>query len=530
MSEQQAILPPTNTERTAERIADTIAATLEEVVSPLPVLGQIDTLYYAGIEAQVGGDWDTAEQIYRQVLADRWDEPEVLDRLFEVLMQRKAFAEARDIAMQSLAIRPYNPSALTHMAKVLSDLGQNDDADFYHEAAFQIAPNHPLVRWNRALHLLKMGRWYAGWGDYHWGQFLGLRPRRHPQPEWDGQRISPSFPRATLYLWAEQGIGDTLMMLRFVAAAKRHGGFARVVLEVQPALIPLVMHPLVRQHLGADVITATPNDKSFAAHLFDEAEGDQHISLMSLPAVMGRTGIPVQPSDITGTPYLPTNYGPFGHNETPFSEEDKRLHIGVCWRGSRGHKGDAMRSIDAETFAPLLARFRDKPVTFHLLSPDAPPEDLERLQKAINGEAFSPDAAAILAVPQLPQWLHTAQLLPRLDFLVSVDTAVAHLAGAMGIPTALLLAAQNDWRWLRAEDGYATATVWYNSVVLFRQQQLGDWSHPLWGAGEAIDGLLKARDRDNERETLVESYQSKIFATLPATEVIGLTAGAGVVL
>jgi hypothetical protein len=274
---------------------------------------------------------------------------------------------------------------------------------------------------------LQQGRWGEAWEDYQWGRVIGQRENRHKDPEWDGSPL----PGKVLYLWAEQGLGDTIMIMRLVERAKVLSQAKRVTLEVHGELLPL-LYALSDETLR---IVGRGVDSGF------HGDWDEHCSLWRLPALLGIDS----PEAMRTQPYISAK--PIA---PPFADGKKR--VGICWRGSAGHANDAHRSIPEDRFKELVLDAGAHDCVFVSLVPNSP----------------VPTGIPQQTLP-LDTFQHTASILAACDLVITVDTAVAHLAGAMGRPTWLLLAKDSDWRWgagdgdhpaLRGHDAVPAADLW----------------------------------------------------------------------
>ena len=281
-------------------------------------------------------------------------------------------------------------------------------------ACYAEATRHPttdsLAIYNRAIAHLLTGDYAKGWADYEarWNTPLfRSKVKLPPVPLWDGGAPQPG---QRLLVWAEQGYGDTLMAWRYAYQLfERFRG--RVTWAVQPALVPLLGQ-------GADEPVVSYED--------DVPTADLLIPTMSLPH---RLGMPQ-----AGAPYM----------ERPRYSVEDRKRVGYVWAGDPAHEGDARRSTRLEDWADLHAM-----------------AGIEWVNLQVGrGSDFVPAS-----------WAETATLVAGLDLVITVDTAVAHLAGAMGIPVWILLPAVPDYRWGLTGD----RTVWYDSARLYRQAQQGQW-------------------------------------------------------
>jgi len=288
----------------------------------------------------------------------------------------------------------------------------------------------PGVRFDRAVNRLLRGDWARGFADYEarW-ENPGHARLRLALPPWRGE--DPDGKR--LLLWAEQGQGDALQFLRFVPHLRARG--ARVTLLVSRRLVPLMRE---FPGIAAAAIEAPPPAADLAA------------PLMSLPFLLG---IGAQAPALASRPYLSVPPAP--------RLGDGRPCIGLVWAGNPGNRSDRRRSLTLDRLAPLLAC-----------------EDLRFISLQF-GERASDVAALGLAhrieTIELGDFRQTASIAASLDLVVTVDTAMAHLAGAMGRETWVLLSHVPDWRWGIAGE----TTPWYPSLRLFRQKRQGDWESAI---------------------------------------------------
>jgi hypothetical protein len=295
------------------------------------------------------------------------------------------------------------------------------------------------VAWNRSLVSLRLGDLPAGWDQYEarW-QVPGLIiPKRDfPQPRWQGL----PFPGQTLLLHFEQGLGDTLMFVRYAKQAKAMGG--RVLLAAQ---VPL-----------AGLVATCPGVDAVIPHGSPIPPFDFHLPLLSLPFVF-RTDLASIPAEI---PYLdiPEVVPNREWIARTLAESEGQTRIGLVWAGSRTHKGDAQRSIPPSLFEGLGAL---PGIAWHSFQ--------------IDTTELPPLPGIVSLDPMLRNLSSTAYALSGMDLVITVDTALAHLAGALGIPTLLLLPFLPDWRWLLGRED----SPWYPTMRLYRQPTPGDWQGVL---------------------------------------------------
>lgn len=332
----------------------------------------------------------------------------------------------------AVAHDPCNPVPLYLTAIACRRRGDIDGWRTAVDSAFQRHHSSPEQRYYRAFAKLRMGDW-SGWGDYearHLAPHVKsqdidfAREVRWTHGQWDGVE---SLVDKTLLVLNEQGIGDAIQMLRFIPTLAARVG--KVVASVTPRLIPLV-------------------DFNFGSLIDIRVDGmaqpityDRYAWNMSLPALIG---------------YLPC-FVPLRapRRRVPLATRQRPIRAGVCWAGNPLLDGDSDRSIPIDALSPLFAR-----------------SDVEWYSLQV-GERASEGASCpglITPSPELTSFADTADVIVELDYVVTVDTAVCHLAGSLGVPVLLLLSVAAEWRW-----GEEDRTPWYPSMCLIRLRTPGDW-------------------------------------------------------
>lgn len=310
--------------------------------------------------------------------------------------------------------------------------------------ALAIDPDDPNANWNEALCLLKQGDYRQGWQKYEW-RWKGPRKervRRFAQPAWQGEELAGR----TLLVYAEQGFGDTLQFCRYVPLLRQFGG--KVVFEVQPELVSLVQ--------------AQPGMEPVFPLGASGADFDVQCPLLSLPFLFG-TQVETIPATV---PYLQVPPATAAKWQGRMACS-RRKRVGVVWRTTTE---DRTRSMPVEQMAALFAA-RD--IDFVVLQKEL--SDAEKSWLAAWENVHGCDA-------DLVDFADTAALIGQLDSVISIDTAVAHLAGALGKELMILLPWVGEWRWL--ED--RVDSPWYPSARLFRQASAGDWGGVL---GQVVQAL-----------------------------------------
>jgi len=284
---------------------------------------------------------------------------------------------------------------------------------------------------------LSRGEFIAGWAKYAWRSGLkAYAPHASEKPKWAGDDLSGR----SILLHAEQGIGDTIQFVRYAQLVKARGA-ARVILECPPGL-----GRLLETVGGIDRIVRKGEDPA--------PDFDCHVPLPSLPGLFGTTldTIPAVVPYLVADPAKIENW----RRKLP---SDQKLRVGLVWRGNPLNTRDATRSIPVEQFAPLCAV---PGVDWVNLQIDARPDELD----ALTTQGVIHDFASDIA-----DWADTAALIAALDLVVTVDTAVAHLTGALGKPVWVLLSFVAHWCWLTERRD----CPWYPTASLFRQSERRDW-------------------------------------------------------
>ena len=376
---------------------------------------------------------------YRKALAINPRYPEAYYNLGNALRAKGEWLEAVECYQHLLDLAPDHLSGWLNLGGSLIALNRFEEAIQSEHRALELDPECVNAHWNLGLALLATGDYQKGWREYEWRlrDTMAFPANCAGRPMWDG---SPLDGR-TLLLRAEQGFGDTLQFFRYAQLLAGQG--ARVVVECRPELLPL---------LGSQ-----RNDVQLFAAGKEPPPFDTFAYLMSLPFLLGTTlaNLPA------ATPYLQA--------DADLREQWKGrvqvaggLKIGIVWAGSSGYKNDRYRSLPLRLLAPLAG---------------VPGIDLFSLQLGDAARELSeiPGAGIRDLGSAVRDFADTAAIIAELDLVVSVDTAVAHLAGALGKRVCLLLPEFCDWRWLSGRSD----SPWYPTMQLYRQDRAGEWRSVL---------------------------------------------------
>lgn len=411
-----------------------------------------------GVVLQEQGQWEEAAQHYRHALRAAPNHLDANVNLAIVLAKQGRLGEAESSYRQVLRLKPNHFEALTGLGNALRRQGRCQEAAPVLREAVRLRPASADAHMNLAIALLLSGDLRAGWEEYEWRlQGDGFLPRSFSQPAWDGSPLAGK----TILLHAEQGLGDSLQFIRYAPLLKERG--SRVIMECHEPLLALL-----RRAPGVDEVVA----QGVAFPPFDV-----HLPLLSLSRVLGTTlvNIPARVPYLTADPTRVEGWRRELSAEPGFK-------VGIVWQGNPRHKEDRWRSVPLPQFEPL-ARIPGVRLVSLQRGPGA--EQLPALRGSM--EVLLPGGSD----PPLPPFADTAALVSALDLVVGVDTAIVHLAGALGRPVWVALPFAPDWRWQLGRDD----SPWYPTMRLFRQR--------AWGAWEEVFERLAAvlQERVNPRDT-----------------------------
>jgi Flp pilus assembly protein TadD len=380
------------------------------------------------------GRVEEALESYRKAIILRPDYPEAHFNLGITLKEQERIDEAIACYQRAIVSRPNYQEAHYNLGNAFRDQRRLTEAIAAYRRGIALRPDFPDAHHNVALALLADGAFTEGWAEYEWrwrtSQLLDAR-RDFARPRWTGD---PAAGR-TLLIHAEQGFGDTLQFCRYATMAAARG--MRVIMEVQPGLVRLL-----RDLPGAE--TVLPRGEQLP-------DFDLHCPMLSLPLAFRTTAETIP----NAAPYLRAEAAAAERWRTRLAmTHDRRPRVGVAWAGKPTNLADHKRSIAPERLAPL---FEAPAVQFVSLQKDGPPPDGLPLTDFM---------------PEMEDFADTAALIANLDLVISVDTAVAHLAAALGKPVWLLDRFDACWRWLAGR----VDSPWYQSLLIYRQPRPGDWN------------------------------------------------------
>jgi hypothetical protein len=392
-----------------------------------------------GVAAGQANRFDQAEEFLRAAIAVDPNHPFAYLNLAVALQAQLKLNEALDAVGRSIELAPNESNPQQARGRILMSLNRVPEAIDAYRRALQIAPDDPESHGLLARALLISGDFKRGWAEYEWRwkcpSFHEV-PRHFSQPRWNGSRADGK----TILLYHEQGYGDTIQFIRFAPlVADRCGS---VIVQVPPDMIGLV-----RRMPGIDQVVPLGGDLP---------PFDLHAALMSLPLLFNTT-----PKTIPAkVPYLLGSGSAADTWKARMADDGATLRVGLAWAGRPSHPNDPRRSIALRELAPLG---QVEGVIYYSLQKNDPQRE------AANPP---PPLRLVDCGSRLKDFSDSAALIHNLDLVISVDTAMAHLAGAMAKKVWTFLPFAADFRWLLDRPD----TPWYPTMTLLRQKQPGNWS------------------------------------------------------
>ena len=408
---------------------------------------------------RMAGDWTQAARAFVAAATLRDTDALAWRDAAESLRRAGRLDEGLEAARRGVLHAPADPSLANTTALILHRSGRHEDALSLCQRIRTLVPDDVPLALTHAMLLRSDGCYDEGWALYEHRLELPemqQRPHHPTSPRWTGGPLVGKH----ILVRAEQGLGDQVQFVRFAALLRAHGA-AKVTVQTAPALVRLLR---TARHIDAIM----PADLPAPPHHL-------HVDLLSLPHLL-RTGAHMHPELV---PYLaPPGIAP-AVVESLAPRPPHTIRIGLVWGGTPHHADDGTRSMPLDTLAPVLAR-RD--VQIVVLQQGAPRGDFEALSPAVR-------ASLIDVATECKDLGDTAHVMSRCDVILSVDTAVAHVAGALGIPAWVMVAHPAEWRWGRTRQD----SIFYPSVRVLRQHSGGDWTSVITQVHQAIDQWLGGR-------------------------------------
>jgi Flp pilus assembly protein TadD len=381
------------------------------------------------------------------------------------LHQQEKLVEAEASFREALRFKPDYAEAFHNLAITQEAQGKLEDAVAGYQEALRLRPDYPEAHHHLGMTWLLLGNFEKGWPECEWRwKRKEFTPPAFTQPRWDG---SPLAGR-TILLHTEQGLGDTLHFIRYARLVQERGG--RVVLSCPASLVWL--------------LAGCPGIDQLVPHGTSLPPFDFHAPLMSLPGILGTTLASV-PADV---PYLVA--------DSELVERWRRelsrfagLKIGIAWQGNPKHTGDYRRSLPLETFRPLAQL---DGVQLISLQKGPGVDQLAALAASMSVADLGGDRDVAFG-----PFMDTAAIMKNLDLVITADTAIAHLAGALAVPVWVALGSAPDWRWMLRRE----YSPWYPTMRLFRQSATGNWAEVFERLTAEVKKLVNAHDSGESRQT-----------------------------
>ena len=473
-------------------------------------MSSIDQLLQRGWQLHQAGDVESARHCYEQALSAAPEHADALVYLGIALFDQRRFHDSVQAYRQALSIRGDFPIAWNNLGNSLRMLGEIEEADAcfdaalrqqpgylsalknrgtlwvwsgqierglgWYEQGLQLDPENAELHRNLGVIRLLLGDYEVGWREYRWRwRMPGMHRPQVPAPIWQGE----SLRNKAILIYPEQGLGDAIHFVRVASALKRRG--ARVLMRCSGRMLPLftsapcidqlvletAIPPVVDYQTSMidvlDILYGETGQIEWGSELFEESAHPRETAPSETAHSPGRGDMGRAVSGSRGTGYLTVSAALIEYWKQWLDPRTKVRRVGVNWQGNPNHHADVYRSVPLEVLRPLTM---------------IPGIELINLQFGHGSEQLDrcDFGHKILRLPDHVDtdggaFTDTTAILRNLDCVVTTDTAIAHLAGAVGTPVAMMLGRVPDWRWqLEGE-----TTPWYPTMTLIRQRELGSW-------------------------------------------------------
>ncbi|OGP50496.1 MAG: hypothetical protein A2Y79_06280 [Deltaproteobacteria bacterium RBG_13_43_22] len=419
-----------------------------------------EVYYSLGAALKDKGRFDKAVECYQKAIQINPRLPQAYYNLGNVFKEKGQLQEAKKQFQKALELDPKFAETYNNLGMIYKEAGDMSEALLMFQKAWEVKPGFAEAKWNMGLTNLLAGNFLDGWEGYEWRwekPDYKKHKRDFPKPIWQGEELKGQ----KILLHAEQGYGDTLQFIRYfpmVAALD-----AQVYVEC-----PLELRPLIKDMTGVNRVIVRGDPLP---------EFDFHCPLMTLPKVFGTT-LDSIPQTI---PYLKVDPDLVKTWQGRTNSAGSKFKVGLVWSGNPEHLNDQNRSCNPETLTPLT---RIKKVQLFSLQKNLGPDSTKSVCRALT---------LIDLTDQIRDFSDTAALIANLDLVISVDTAVAHLAGGLGKRVWTLLPHSPDWRWLLGRED----SPWYPTMRLYRQTKPKDWTKVIERVTEDLSVLSDYSD-DNK--------------------------------
>ena len=388
-----------------------------------------------GISSYLSGNYSDAKITFQEALKLWQQSPEIHNNLGLALHKLNRFEEALESYKTALSFNSSYTDAYLNRGLTLQAMQKPLEALEAYNKCLLIDPNHSDANWNKALVKIFLGEYKEGWElyEWRWKSYSKKWAREYKAPLWTGNE---TIQNKSILIYPEQGFGDFIQFYRYIDNLQKLG--AKIILEVPNPLINLISDQ------NGDVLIIKPGEKT---PLFDF-----QCPIMSLPRAF-KTCLDSIPNNL---PYLAVNKEKLEEWKQKLGSKTKP-RIGIAWSGAKGQANDHNRSTKLEKLLPLF----ELPFEFHSLQKEVRLED----------ESSLPLCSIQDHRHELKDFSDTAALIENMDLVISVDTSIAHLSGALNKKLFVLLAFNGDYRWLQNRND----SPWYPSAKILRQEEIGNW-------------------------------------------------------
>lgn len=421
--------------------------------------------------------WEKAEVLYKEAY-DSELKAKVYNNLGFVQHKQGKFEEAAQNYSTALVLDNDYHDAKLNLGASLLELGEIEDAVRKYDEILKNDPSNSAAHFNKAVALLLLGNFEEGWKEYEWRFYEGnVQKPQFSKPVWNGEKLEGK----TILVHDEQGIGDSIQFVRYLKLLKDNGAF--IIFKCRP-----VLSELYKQLDFVDELLEL-SEKC-------ESDYDFEISLMSLPYAFN--------TNIENIPDIGKYLNSDKNRRDIIKDKlanDEKLKVGLVWKGNPKNEFDFKRSMDLKVLDGIL---NNENILFYSLQ-----------KENLTGEL---ENTGVIDISELVSTLEdTAAVVSEMDLIITVDTAMAHLAGALGKETWLLLSNIPDWRWMLKKD----SSPWYPSVKLFRQTEHGNWNNVISDLKIELNRRFIERDDSLAKEFInkkIEAFQFHVKGELEKAE------------
>ncbi len=404
----------------------------EQLIELLP--SNFEYYYFAAVLSDELNLFDKAEYYFAQVLKIKDSFPPAIFGLGKIFRKQNRLHDSLNYFEKYKSLEPNDANGFYNAGVIYEKLLNYSESEVNYRKAIELKPNFPEARWNLSLLLLREEKYNDGWKEFEWRKKLSFfKKPNFPINEWSNENIEGK----SILLYTEQGFGDSIQFLRFASFIKNK-------VKRLDAFVPIQLKRLFESAKIFNEVYSLKENVNPANYSFK-------MPLLSLPFL-----IDADKSKIT----LSSTLFPIVKKE---QSTKPNKNIGIVWKGNPAHENSAARDVPLSMILGLFSSRKDCQL-YSFQMEQLTDEEQSLLQK------FS----VIKLSSEINDFFDTAKLLGEMDILITVDTAIAHLSGSIGVQALLLIPRNSDWRW-----GNGNRTIWYNSIKLFRQDNSGSWTNAL---------------------------------------------------